>query len=153
MRNTVIEEKLKKGESCVLTVEGTSMLPFLRPKEDQVVIVPFSGVVKKYNVLLYVRENGQYVLHRVVKKKRDELWMRGDHQYTVERNILPSSCIGRLEGTWKNAGSKKERYVRENDVVHRVEVALWFFSFFPRKLAWHTWRALYRLISRKKRHS
>jgi hypothetical protein len=39
---------------------------------------------KKYDVIFYRRENGQYVLHRIIKIKKDGYVCRGDNQTAKE---------------------------------------------------------------------
>lgn len=103
-----IADILKSGNEAPLTVTGSSMLPFLRNEKDAVLL---SGAksVRKGDVALYKRENGQYVLHRVTKRKKDGLYFCGDAQYSLE-GPLPETCIlavvvkARWRGKWIGKG-------------------------------------------------
>ena len=63
----LISERLSAGGSVRFSPHGTSMLPMLKDGRDQVVLSPLPDKLKKYDLPLYRRENGQYVLHRIVK--------------------------------------------------------------------------------------
>lgn len=73
-----IEFVLEKEGYFVSTTSGVSMFPMLRDRKDTVVIYPVNGCLKKYDVLLYKRENN-YVLHRVVKVLENGYLIRGDN--------------------------------------------------------------------------
>ena len=91
-----IEEALKTQGKCVFPVKGTSMLPLLHKERDTVVIVPVNGRLKKYDVALY-KAGENYVLHRVIRVKKDYYVIRGDN--CIEREKVPfESVIGVAEG-------------------------------------------------------
>lgn len=64
----VFRERLENGQSVQFLPQGTSMLPMIRQGVDSVVVSPLAPgePLKLYDLPLYQRENGQYVLHRVV---------------------------------------------------------------------------------------
>ena len=59
-------ERISEGQSVKFSPKGVSMLPFIREGKDSVVISPVTEGLKKYDVVLYKRDSGQYVLHRIV---------------------------------------------------------------------------------------
>ncbi len=63
----VIREHLAAGQTVRFTPTGVSMKPMLRHGIDNVVLAPVPHVLRRYDLPLYQRENGQYVLHRVVE--------------------------------------------------------------------------------------
>lgn len=68
-----------------LTVTGGSMYPFLRAGVDSVLLAGIGGqALKKGDIVLYKRDNGQHVLHRIVKKTKAGFFMAGDAQTMVE---------------------------------------------------------------------
>jgi len=83
----LIEELINGGTDIVLTVTGNSMYPILRNKTDRVLLTRVNGRLKKYDIPLYMRGNGQYVLHRIVKVKKDCYYLNGDNQTFVEQDI------------------------------------------------------------------
>lgn len=91
----IIREVLAMGGEFVLHPGGISMLPTLKEGRDTVTLFPFTAPPRRGDILLYRRESGGFVLHRVVKVAKDgSLWMRGDNQYAIEKGILPSQVIG-----------------------------------------------------------
>jgi len=65
-------------------VKGVSMRPFLR-NGDFAYLAPLPEKVKRGDILLFQRENKQYVLHRVYKIRRDGIiLLLGDSQLTPE---------------------------------------------------------------------
>ena len=58
----LIREKLDAGGNVTFTPNGTSMLPMLRDGEDVVVLSKPKGRLHLFDVALYRRDNGQYVL-------------------------------------------------------------------------------------------
>ena len=90
----IIAEKIAAGGSFSFGPKGISMLPLIKQGEDSVVISPVTGRLKKYDVPLYRRENGQFVLHRVVGVRRHSYVMCGDNQYDREYGITDKNIIG-----------------------------------------------------------
>ena len=83
----VMTEKLKEGGTVTFSPHGTSMLPMLRDGEDVVVLKGTGGKrLHLFDVPLYRRDNGQYVLHRVLDFCRDGSYvMCGDNQFVKEK--------------------------------------------------------------------
>ena len=91
----LLEEQLDHGYAR-LPVTGSSMLPMLRGGRDVVALARFEGAPRPGDVLLYRRESGQYVLHRLIRLERETCLLCGDNQW--EREYL--SCdhvIARVE--------------------------------------------------------
>ena len=62
----LIQLQLEKGGRATLTVTGVSMYPMLRNCVDKVVLIPITGRQKKGDIIFYRRDNGQYILHRII---------------------------------------------------------------------------------------
>lgn len=62
-----IEEVLESEGKYVGLTRGVSMLPMIKSGKDVVVIAKKTGRLKPYDVALYKRDDGAYVLHRVLK--------------------------------------------------------------------------------------
>ena len=90
----VIKEKLSSGGDVTFGPKGVSMLPLIRQGVDSVKISPVDGKLKKYDVPLYRRKNGQFVLHRVVDVNNDSYTMCGDNQCIREKGITHDMIIG-----------------------------------------------------------
>ena len=76
---------LSGGAQVKFTVSGYSMYPLLHSNADTVILTKKQRI-KKYDILLYKRENGEFVLHRVVGfmkeagKKNGTMCMAGDFE-------------------------------------------------------------------------
>ena len=88
----VFRERLASGQSIKFLPQGTSMLPMLRQGIDSVVISPVKGKLKKYDIPLYQRDNGQYVLHRIIEVG-DTYTCIGDNQFVEEKGLRHEQMI------------------------------------------------------------
>jgi len=83
-------EIIEKGGSAWITVTGMSMYPFLKEGRDSVELSRASFEdIKRGDIVLIRRANGAFVLHRVLKKKKDCFFIIGDAQQWVEGPLLP----------------------------------------------------------------
>lgn len=70
------------AKSVPVPVVGDSMRPFLQTGDF--VHMDTAENIRRGDILLFQRPNGQYVLHRVVRKKPGGYWMLGDNQTVRE---------------------------------------------------------------------
>ena len=80
---------LAQGHTAVaVPVAGGSMVPFLHSGDTVYLDVP-DRPLKRGDIVLYTRENGRYILHRIVRVRSDgSFLMAGDAQQALE--LLPS---------------------------------------------------------------
>ena len=98
---SVIEDGLKNGQQVRMTVVGSSMYPLFRSKLDSVVLAPIIDGVKKRDVILFKRSNGQYVLHRIIGHKGDIYSANGDNQYWIESPLFENQFLGKMIGFYR----------------------------------------------------
>lgn len=99
----IIEETIKKGNSFSFCAFGCSMLPFIRNGKDTVTLGPVREPLAKNDIIFYRRENGQFVLHRIVKVCPDGSFsLCGDNQYSIEKGITCDRIIARLDRLQRN---------------------------------------------------
>lgn len=108
----VMKEQIDGGKTVIFSPSGTSMLPLIRPDKDTVMLKKAPEKLKKYDLPLYLREDGRFILHRVVGIKNDGYVMCGDNQYEREygiknEQILAIACGIRREDEVISADSKK----------------------------------------------
>ena len=89
----LMKEQLEHNGEVTFTPKGVSMLPMLRSNRDTVTLCRVRFPLKKYQVALYLRDNGQYVLHRIVGIEHDRYIMRGDNQFIDEPGIREDQII------------------------------------------------------------
>ena len=93
---TTFEEILARDGQLVYTNVGDSMLPLIRQGRDLLVIKPKTGRLKKYDIPLYRRDSGQYVLHRILKVRPDDYVICGDNRWSREYGITDRHIVGVL---------------------------------------------------------
>ena len=90
----VAGELLERGESICLTVTGSSMAPFLVHGRDSVSLERPRGPAKRGDILLFRRESGRYVLHRVIKTEPDgSVYLVGDGRNEIEGPVAPEQAV------------------------------------------------------------
>jgi hypothetical protein len=97
-------EILRQGETSVaVPVAGGSMIPFLHHGDTVYLDLP-RFPLKRGDILLYTRANGQYILHRVFQVNSDgSLWMVGDAQSQLE--YLPNrDCVHAMVTSARHKG-------------------------------------------------
>lgn len=75
---SLIKELLASNKTVTISVKGTSMRPFYVDGKTQVTLSLPLSTFRKLDVVLFERENGQMVLHRVVKIQPNGLVIQGD---------------------------------------------------------------------------
>ncbi len=121
----IMEEQIKADKPVKFTPGGNSMLPLIRPDIDSVLIKKAPDRLKKYDLPLYRRRNGAFVLHRVVKEKNGVYVMRGDNQNWLETGVAHEQILAIAVGMYKNdeyisfSGVKywiytRKRHLRQN---------------------------------------
>ncbi len=90
----------EKGE-LIYTCAGNSMNPLIH-EGDLVVIQAVSAPLKKYDVPLYRRDSGQYVLHRIIGVRKNDYLLCGDNRFRKESGITDRHIIGVLTAVIRN---------------------------------------------------
>ena len=84
---TSFEEIINRDGQLIYTNVGDSMQPLIRQDRDLLIIEKSEGRLKKYDVPLYKRDSGQYVLHRILKVRKDDYVICGDNRYCKEYGL------------------------------------------------------------------
>lgn len=144
MMDSKMEEVLLREGRIVQMPVGRSMWPMLKNRRDTIVIEKIAFPIKVHDVVLYKRDSGKYVLHRVLKIKRDGYVIRGDNCTRNEYDITERHMLGVLRGFYKG-----ERYVDcEKDFWYKVYVITWRATYLPRTAAKLVWRGLRKIFGR-----
>lgn len=120
MDKSSFEEILAKEGRLIYSNVGDSMWPLIREGRDLLVIEKPSGKLKKYDVPLYRRDSGQYVLHRVLKVRENDYVICGDNRRHKETGITDRHVLGVLTAIIRDG---KELPV--TDRRYRLYVRLW----------------------------
>ena len=115
-----IEKQLAEEGFYVSTTVGVSMRPMLRNRHDRVIIVPVGAErLKKYDLPLYRRPDGKYVLHRIIGVEDGYYVIRGDNTYAKEK--VPNSWIVGVMSEFYRGN----RHVLADDKGYRRYAAFW----------------------------
>ncbi len=90
----LIEEAFSNNKTFKMPVNGVSMLPFIN--KNHYVVLDKPNDLKKNDIILYKRENGKYVLHRIYKVKKGYYQLLGDNQIYREYPIYQNQVIGKV---------------------------------------------------------
>lgn len=98
----VMKEQIEIGKTVVFSPSGTSMLPLIHPDTDKVKLTKAPERLKKYDLPLYLREDGQFVLHRVVALTRGGYTMCGDNQFKREYGVKNEQILALACGVYRD---------------------------------------------------
>lgn len=116
----LMRESLERGSDVSITVTGTSMLPLLHGGTDTALLARPTGRLKKYDLPLYRRRDGSFVLHRVVKVVQNGYIMCGDNQVVTEHGIRDEDIIA-VVTSFTRLGKRRS----VTDIPYRVYSVLW----------------------------
>ena len=84
---------VKEGKEVPLLISGNSMSPFLVHGRDTVYLRKISERPKKGDIILYRRNSGEYILHRVFKAEANSFSFVGDAQSYIEKGIREDQLL------------------------------------------------------------
>ena len=116
-----LAQQLDRCGIIVHTNKGTSMLPLLRENRD-LMVVRKKGAAKpqKYDAVLYLRDSGEYVLHRILKVYSDSCYIIGDNCIHGEE-VTDDHVLGVLEEIVRDG-----KTIRVTDIGYRIFVRVWW---------------------------
>lgn len=140
-----LQEIINAGGHFTLCVSGSSMNPFLVHGRDFVRLKKYIAQdLKKGRILLFRRDTGELVLHRVRRVLPDgRLVMNGDAQVWCE-TILPEQVIAAVSDI-----ECKDRIFSCSSVKYRAKIFFWQLLFPFRSLIFRVRNKLKRMINKK----
>lgn len=112
----MIRGQLEAGRTVRFKPRGVSMLPMLRQNIDSVVLSPLPQKLRKYDLPLYQRDDGKYVLHRIVAVGQTYTCV-GDNQFELEPGVRRDQMIGLVKAYYRG-----EKYRSVSSPVHWLYV-------------------------------
>lgn len=140
----IIQSRLAAGLSVSISPQGTSMQPMLYGGRDSVVLSPVPGRCKKNDVILYVRPNGQFVLHRIIALQNQAYVCRGDHQFIKEFSVPHQNVLAVVTAFTRNG-----QYTETSCRTYRLYCWLWPSVHMALRLLATIKRRLHRLFKMK----
>lgn len=92
----MIQALLAEGQEVSMVVTGNSMCPFLKHGRDKICMKKPDRKLRKGDMVFYRRENGQYVMHRILRCEDQSYTMLGDGQIMPEPGIRPEQIFARI---------------------------------------------------------
>ena len=126
-----IERSIKELGYAVVPITGTSMLPLLKEGRDLVELESCSQErLKKGDVVLYKKNDGTLVLHRIIKTENREFFtVLGDHQFNNDEWVNKNQIIAVACGFFI-----KGRYVNEKTRWYRLYKKIWLCNLNVRRI-------------------
>ena len=128
-------EQFQAGRSVRFSPRGVSMLPMLRQELDSVVLSAVPEKLQKYELPLYQRDDGKYILHRIVEAGETYTCI-GDNQFVAETGIRHDQMIALVTGFYRG-----ETYHSVEEPGYRLYCRFWHYSrpvrhFWRRGIGW-----------------
>lgn len=124
----LVRLQLENGGRSNLLVTGVSMHPILRHRRDRVELIPPPETLRRGDLILYQRADGQYVLHRIVSKPKEGAFVcSGDNQWTPE-DVTATQVVALVD-----VYIRKGKAISANAWPCRLYVWLWVALFPVRK--------------------
>lgn len=118
----LFREYLASGQSVRFSPRGTSMLPMLRQGIDSVVLSLVTGPLKKYDLPLYQRPDGKYILHRIIRSEETYTCI-GDNQFQKEPGVRQEQILAVVTGFYRG-----ETYHSVQEPAYRFYCRVWHYS-------------------------
>lgn len=144
----MIQSLLAEGQEVSMVVTGNSMRPFLKHGRDKICMIRPDRKLRKGDMVFYRRENGQYVMHRILKCEDQSYTMLGDGQIIPEHGISPEQIFARIikvqvQGKWIGPETFRWRFFE----------SIWIHFSWIRKLVLSFLSKVQNLKNNKKIHS
>lgn len=140
MIDASLEEILDKTGCLCTEIKGTSMNPLLYSGKNKVYIEKPTGRLKRMDVALYRRDNGDYILHRVMSVLSNGYVFCGDNHFVLEYGITDENILGVMKGYYSGT-----RYISvDKSFKYKLYVFFWASS-----LKFRRFLNLFRRINKK----
>jgi len=93
---SVLRELAEEGRVVSMLIAGSSMSPFLCHNRDYIYFTKPDRELRRGDMVFYQRDTGQYVMHRIYKRKKDGYYMVGDAQTQIEGPLRKNQIFARI---------------------------------------------------------
>lgn len=107
---SMLRDLVNEGKECRLLISGSSMAPFLVHERDSIIFSKPDRELRRGDMVFYQRDNGQFVMHRILHVRPEGLYIIGDAQTEVEGPVKPEQVFARVtkvnrKGKWIGPGN------------------------------------------------
>ena len=92
---STVEREIRERGNFASTTKGVSMRPLFKTGRDMIIVSKVERPLKKYDIILYRGNDGEYILHRIIGIRKEHYIVRGDNNFFKER-VTPDRIIGVL---------------------------------------------------------
>lgn len=117
--SSIFTDTLEKGGEVKLPVKGISMYPLICSGRDYVIISK-TDTVGKYDIVLYTREDGSYILHRIVGSNKHGYKLAGDLETEKELGVSEESILAKVHTVIRG-----KRVISADSFWYKVYSRLW----------------------------
>ena len=128
MEARTYEDELARTGTVAFPVRGVSMRPLIKAGRDAVIVEAKAGRLARFDVGLFKRDAGDYVLHRVLSVEPGGYRFCGDSQ-TFTEDVREDQVIGCMAALVRGG-----REVDLRGAAYRAYVALWCRLFPARRI-------------------
>ncbi len=123
----LFKELLEKGQKISVKITGNSMFPLFAHRRDTLTIEK-KEKYRARDIVMYVRSNGELVIHRIYRVKKEYFVLCGDNQHVAEFPIYENQIMGAVTGF-----ERKGKKVSVTSTAYRLYSFFWCLSLKIRK--------------------
>ena len=133
-----IAKLISEGRSVTITAKGYSMNPFIVHMEDKITLSPWKDEdIRKGAVALVKDVRGNYLIHRIIKRKDNRILLMGDGNLGIRETAFTENIIGLMTSV-----TKKGRSYPVTGTVWRLYSFIWTSLRHVRRYPLALWRRL-----------
>ncbi len=140
---SVLREIAESGKIVSLRIAGSSMSPFLAHGRDYIYFTKPDRELRAGDMVFYQRKNGQYVMHRIYKKKPEGYYIVGDAQTEIEGPVDRGQIFALIIKV-----KRKDRIIRPGDFWWEFFEHVWIRMIPLRRPAVRIYSAVSKLLRR-----
>jgi hypothetical protein len=136
---TEIAKLISEGRTVTITAKGYSMNPFIVHMEDQITLGPWKDEdIRRGAVTLVKDVRGNYLIHRIIKRKGNRILLMGDGNLGIRENAFTENIIGLMTSV-----TKKGRSYPVTGPVWRLYSFIWTLLRHVRRYPLALWRRMH----------
>lgn len=107
---SALRELTEAGQEVSIVIAGNSMSPFMVHERDKICFKKPDRPLKKGDMVFYQRDNGQFIMHRILNVKDGCYDIVGDAQIDIEKDIRDDQIFAIVtkicrKGKWIGPGN------------------------------------------------
>ena len=137
----------KAGANVHIKIEptGFSMRPLIRGGRDMVIVEPMCREPLRGDIVLFLREDGAHVMHRIWKIEGEMVTTYGDGCWYHDEPISKEKILGLATTLYRNKGNKKTSL----DTEFRRKMGLFWLGLAPLRRTYYRARNICHAIKKR----